>query len=153
MTNSKIEKLETKKRKVEVTLNVAEYGLEGQKRPTKKAKSENLIKTENEKLEGEELQALRKRLRDRKKLLKSRPNFRLKAKGFQAALDVPEEDRVPLLMSDLQHLILYALLGTKAPISPDSWSLFEQWNKLTNVNLLVIDGLGLEEYQKCDTWA
>ena len=150
MSKSKEQKLASKKRKIEAFLNVAQLNdVEGRKRP--KVKDDKPLEpAKNENLEGEELQELRKRLRERKKLLKTRPNFRLKSKGYDAALEIPEDMRTPLLMRDLQHLLLYALMGTKAPIEPSKWCLFEQWNKLTHVNILAIDGLGLEDYMSCD---
>jgi len=50
-------------------------------------------------------------------------------------------------MRDLQFLLLYSLMGTKAPVEPSRWCKFQAFNKLTNVVLLVLDGIGLEEYQ------
>ena len=118
MSKSKEQKLASKKRKIEAFLNVAQLNdVEGRKRP--KVKDDKPLEpAKNENLEGEELQELRKRLRERKKLLKTRPNFRLKSKGYDAALEIPEDMRTPLLMRDLQHLLLYALMGTKAPVEP-----------------------------------
>ena len=147
MAKSKEEKLQAKKRKIEAFLNVAQLNdSEGRSRNSLAKKA----RTENEQLEGEELQALRQRLRERKKKLKSRPNFRLKSKGYDASLEIPEDMRTPLLMRDLQHLLLYALMGTKAPISPSSWCIFEQWSKITHVNILALDGIGLEDFKNSE---
>ena len=147
MAKSKEEKLQAKKRKIEAFLNVAQLNdSEGRSRNSLAKKP----KTENEQLEGEELQQLRQRLRERKKKLKSRPNFRLKSKGYDASLEIPEDMRTPLLMRDLQHLLLYALMGTKAPIAPSSWCVFEQWSKLTHVNILALDGIGLEDFKNSE---
>ena len=93
-----------------------------------------------EKLHGESLDELRKMLRERKKKLQSIPNFNLKTKGYDASLEIPEDLRTSLLMRDLQSLLLYALMGTQAPVEPSRWCKFEQWNKLTHINCLAIEG-------------
>merc|ERR1719300_1217682 len=56
--------------------------------------------------------------------------------------------RKPLFMRDLQYLMLYALMGTKAPVEPSRWCKFVSWNKLSNIMLLVLEGIGLNECQK-----
>ena len=96
--------------------------------------------TPKEKLQGESLDELRKLLRERKKKLQSIPNFNLKTKGHDASLEIPEDLRTSLLMRDLQSLLLYALMGTQAPVEPSRWCKFEQWNKLTHINCLAIEG-------------
>ena len=96
--------------------------------------------TQKEKLQDESLDELRKLLRERKKKLQSIPNFNLKTKGHDASLEIPEDLRTSLLMRDLQSLLLYALMGTQAPVEPSRWCKFEQWNKLTHVNCLAIEG-------------
>ena len=69
---------------------------------------------------GDALEELRKRLKARKALLKNTPHFQLKSKGHDASLEIPVDLRTPLLMRDLQQLLLYALLGSQAPIEPMS---------------------------------
>ena len=69
-------------------------------------------------LEGEEYEALRLRLRERKKALQALPQFTLKSVGHEAEISMHESYRTPLFMKDLQHLLLYALMGTKAPVEP-----------------------------------
>ena len=69
-------------------------------------------------LEGEALIELRKKLRERKNMLKLIPNFHLKPIGLNASLEVALDDRRRLGMRDLQNLLLYALLGTRAPVEP-----------------------------------
>ena len=46
------------------------------------------------------------------------PDFELKTVGNNAEVDMHESFRTPLFIRDLQHLLLYALMGTKAPIEP-----------------------------------
>ena len=69
-------------------------------------------------LEGEEYEALKQRLRERKKALQALPQFTLKSVGHEAEISMHESYRTPLFMKDLQHLLLYALMGTKAPVEP-----------------------------------
>ena len=69
-------------------------------------------------LEGEEYGALRRRLKERKKALQALPQFTLKSIGHDAEISMHESYRTPLFMKDLQHLLLYALMGTRAPVEP-----------------------------------
>jgi hypothetical protein len=46
------------------------------------------------------------------------PDFDLKTIGHNADIDMHENYRTPLFIRDLQHLLLYALMGAKAPIEP-----------------------------------
>ena len=68
------------------------------------------------KLEGEEYEQLKKRLRERKKALSCQPLFRLKPVGQDASLSLSK--RIPLFMSDIQHLLLYCMVGDRAPYQP-----------------------------------
>ena len=71
------------------------------------------------KLEGAEYEELRRRLRERKKALACIPLFRLKAVGQEASVD--REKRVPLFMTDIQHLLLFCMVGDRAPYQPYRW--------------------------------
>eukprot|EP00090_Calanus_glacialis_P004236 TRINITY_DN13135_c0_g1_i1.p1 TRINITY_DN13135_c0_g1~~TRINITY_DN13135_c0_g1_i1.p1 ORF type:complete len:630 (-),score=236.77 TRINITY_DN13135_c0_g1_i1:28-1917(-) len=95
-------------------------------------------------LEGEEYDELKKRLRERKKALSCLPLFRLKSVGEDASISLAK--RVPLFMSDIQHLVTYCMVGDRAPYWPHRWSLLSKWNRLSNLVVLVIDGVGLDDY-------
>lgn len=69
-------------------------------------------------LHGEEYEDLKRRLKERKKALQAIPQFTLKSIGHEAEISMHESYRTPLFMKDLQHLLLYALMGTKAPVEP-----------------------------------
>ena len=69
-------------------------------------------------LVGEEYEELKRRLKERKKALQTLPQFTLKSIGHEAEISMDESFRTPLFMKDLQHLLLYALMGTKAPVEP-----------------------------------
>jgi hypothetical protein len=120
---SKHKKMEAKKRKIEAFLTLAKMNdTDGRKRTSleKKPRLEEQPETPEKKevLSGDALTELRKKLRERKKKLQTIPDFQLKAVGHSASLAIPVDLRTPLLMRDLQHLLLYALLGTKAPVEP-----------------------------------
>ena len=95
-------------------------------------------------LEGQEYEDLRRRLRERKKALACIPLFRLKAVGQEAA--VSRERRVPLFMTDIQHLLLFCMVGDRAPYQPYRWCTMSKWNRLSNMVMLVLEGVGLENY-------
>jgi len=96
-------------------------------------------------LEGEEYEDLKKRLRERKKALSCNPLFRLKSVGEDARVSLSK--RVPLFMSDIQHLLTYCMLGDRAPYWPHRWCVMAKWNRLSNLVVLVVDGVGLGDYQ------
>eukprot|EP00092_Neocalanus_flemingeri_P015543 GFUD01016825.1.p1 GENE.GFUD01016825.1~~GFUD01016825.1.p1 ORF type:complete len:643 (+),score=200.69 GFUD01016825.1:177-2105(+) len=95
-------------------------------------------------LEGEEYEELKKRLRERKKALSCTPIFRLKSVGEDASISLAK--RVPLFMSDIQHLVTFCMVGDKAPYWPHRWSTMSKWNRLSNMVVLVLDGVGLDDY-------
>ena len=86
----------------------------------------NIEKTEEAEkkpwLEGEEYEALRRRLKERKKALQALPQFTLKSIGHEAEISMHDSYRTPLFMKDLQHLLLYALMVTRAPVEPSRYS-------------------------------
>ncbi len=134
----KMERLEGKKRKIQAFLAVAEMNdQDGRKKRLKpssdssyelkvhessvSSKEEDKTddkKPEKEVLSGDALDELRRKLRERKKKLQNIPDLRLKTSGTNASLELPEDMRIPLFIRDLQHFLLYVLLGTKAPIEP-----------------------------------
>ena len=61
------------------------------------------------------------RLRERKKLLSQLPDFGLKAVGENASAEIPVTMRTPLLMSDLQTLLMYLMVGDRMPWATTRW--------------------------------
>ena len=172
MEEKRQKRLENKKRKIAAYLAVAEIN-EAEKKKKKKLsddhsdrddlnnhvddikKSSELVTkyntnsfgdvNEKPKLEGEEYEELKKRLRERKKALSCNPLFRLKSPGHDASLGLSK--RIPLFMSDIQSLLLYCLVGDRAPYQPHRWATLLKWNRLSNVVVLVLEGVGLDDYQ------
>lgn len=66
-------------------------------------------------LEGDEYAALKERLKLRKKMLKSLPNFSLKHLGEDASVELPVEMRTPIMMNDVQQLLSFMIMGDRMP--------------------------------------
>ncbi|CAH1958805.1 unnamed protein product [Acanthoscelides obtectus] len=98
------------------------------------------------KLEGDELIALKKVLREKTTRIKNQPNFKLRELGVNASLTTNINDRVPMFLSDLQHLIMYSQIGVHSPYSPARWCALDKYNRLTNTNLLVIENVSLYDF-------
>lgn len=94
-------------------------------------------------LAAEEYQKLKQELRERKKVLKNIPRFRLKAVGENASLnsDINHENRIPIFLADVQHLLMYSLLGHNSPYSPARWCQLEKFNRISHTVVLVVEGL------------
>ena len=139
MSTKKQRRLENKKRKAEAFLHVAEMNdEEGRTKKRKKVKKENeddkvdedeeVQKSKKAKapprltdkplLSGSDYEELRAKLRARKKAFQQLPKFELKSVGFDASVENSESTRTPLFMQDLQHLLMYLMVGDKAPYEP-----------------------------------
>lgn len=83
-------------------------------------------------LSGEDYAKLKQELREQKLRLKSIPRFTLKNVGDNASInnDVKGEDRIPIFLSDVQHLLMYSLLGHHSPYVPARWCSLEKYNKV-----------------------
>ena len=121
---SKAKRLEAKKRKIQAFLEVAKLNdNDGRKRISLSTKQNQEVEKEaiepvpkKERLEGDALEELRKKLRERKAKRANIPHFRLTSRGHDASLEIPSDLRTPLLMKDLQQMLLYSLLGSSAPV-------------------------------------
>lgn len=98
------------------------------------------------KIHGDELAELKKMLRERTKKIRSLPQFRLRELGESASLNVNINDRIPMFLSDIQHLLMYSQIGVHSPYSPARWCALEKYNHLTNVNLLIVENMSLYNF-------
>lgn len=75
---------------------------------------------------------MKQELRERKKKLKTIPRFHLKVAGESASLtiNVKSENRIPIFLSDIQHLLLYSLHGHHSPYVPARWCHLEKYNRV-----------------------
>ena len=60
------------------------------------------------------------------------PDFDLKTVGHNASVDMHDDFKAPLFIKDIQHLLLYALMGTKAPVEPSRFELYTVENQITD---------------------
>ena len=91
---------------------------------------------------------IREELRVRHHVKKSVPRLRLKNVGENASLALGEaENRIPIFLSDLQHLLLYSFLGHHSPYIPSRWCYLEKINKIMHTVVFVIDGLTANHYE------
>lgn len=102
-------------------------------------------------LQGEELKKLKQELRERKHRLQKIPLFRLKSVGDDARLEVPPEDRIPLFLSDIQHLLLFGLLGNHSPYTPQRWSHIERCSKISHTVVLVVENMSLYHFNSYES--
>lgn len=100
-----------------------------------------------ERLSGEEFAELKRQLRERKNRLRYIPRFRLKEMGVNASIEANEDLRTPLFLSDIQHLLMYSLLGHNSPYIPSRWCHIEKYNKISHTVVLVIEGISLYDFQ------
>ncbi|XP_025160551.1 RNA exonuclease 5 isoform X2 [Harpegnathos saltator] len=98
-------------------------------------------------LNGEEYAILKQELRERKKRLTTIPRLTLKAGGENATLEASKVGkRIPIFLSDVQHLLLYSLLGNYSPYLPSRWCQLEKHNKVSHTVVFVIEGLSLYHF-------
>uniref|UniRef100_A0AAG5D7N0 Exonuclease domain-containing protein n=2 Tax=Anopheles atroparvus TaxID=41427 RepID=A0AAG5D7N0_ANOAO len=83
---------------------------------------------------------------NQKKSMRYSPRIILKPCGQDALLDRPlDGDRIPLLLDDIQALLMYALLRTASPLVP-RWAAIQKSTKLTHTVVLVVEGFSCEDY-------
>ncbi|KFB36086.1 AGAP005406-PA-like protein [Anopheles sinensis] len=94
---------------------------------------------------AEEYRALKAYV-NQKKNMRYSPRVILKPVGQDALLDRPVNgDRIPLLLDDIQALLMYALLRTDSPLQP-RWASIHKSTKLTHTVVLVVEGFSCEDY-------
>ncbi|XP_015123461.1 uncharacterized exonuclease C637.09 isoform X2 [Diachasma alloeum] len=104
-------------------------------------------------LAGEEYAKLKQELRERKKILKNIPRFRLKAVGQNACLNdtIGPNERIPIFLADVQHLLMYSLLGHHSPFSPARWCHLEKFNKVSHTVVFIIEGLSMYHFHSYES--
>jgi len=89
--------------------------------------------------DSDQYMSLKEELRKRKKRLQAIPRLTLKAVGENAILDVRNiGKRIPIFLSDIQHLLLYSLLGHHSPYLPARWCQLDKYNKVILINVISI---------------
>lgn len=97
-------------------------------------------------LTQEQYRSLSTDLRRRKRELESVPGVHLRDMGRRALLEIPQQERTPIFLTDIQHLLMSALIGKKSPCAPDRWCCADKFQSLSHSVVLILDGLSLYHY-------
>lgn len=81
------------------------------------------------------------------KSVKHLPKFRFKIAGEQASLETINVERVPLVLTDIQHLLLHSLLGSLNLSQPPRWYVLEKCGKITQTTCLILEGVSVKHLQ------
>ncbi|CAG4950204.1 unnamed protein product [Colias eurytheme] len=76
------------------------------------------------------------------------PKFRLKINGNAAALSTIENERVPLVLTDIQHLLLHSLLGNLNLSQPPRWYVIDKCNHVSQTTCLIIEGISIKHWEQ-----
>ncbi|CAL7935248.1 unnamed protein product [Xylocopa violacea] len=143
-----MEESTTRKRPYDEDIKETNLEITAEKECIEDTKEADVLANKKPRLSGDEYLKLRQELRERKKKLKVLPRFTLKAAGESASLtvNVKSEDRVPIFLSDVQHLLLYSLHGHHSPYLPTRWCHLEKYNRVTHTIVFVVEGLSLYHF-------
>ncbi|XP_037940172.1 small RNA degrading nuclease 5 isoform X2 [Teleopsis dalmanni] len=97
-------------------------------------------------LTNEQCKEIKEHLRERHRQLESYPTLRLREYGQRAMLDVPREQRIPIFLTDVQHLLMSAVTGNKSPCTPERWCTINKPVRLTHSVVLILEGFSLYHY-------
>ncbi|XP_038206342.1 RNA exonuclease 5 [Zerene cesonia] len=76
------------------------------------------------------------------------PKFRLKMNGNAAALSTVENERVPLVLTDIQHLLLHSLLGNLNLSQPPRWYVIDKCNHVSQTTCLIFEGISIKHWEQ-----
>ncbi|XP_012146347.1 RNA exonuclease 5 isoform X2 [Megachile rotundata] len=148
-TDSEISMEENCKRKRPCNEDLKEtYSEDSSKKDVEIMEEIDPLANKKPRLSGDEYLKLKQELRERKKRLKSIPRFHLKAVGESASISInaKSDNRIPIFLSDVQHLLLYSLHGHHSPYLPTRWCHLEKYNKVSHTVVLVIEGLSIYHF-------
>lgn len=84
--------------------------------------------------------AIKRTVNSRKHADRSKPKIRLKLMGDCAMLSNHTDNRTPIFLTDIQHLVMATVLGSGSPCSPHRWCHIERSAKVPHVVVLVVEG-------------
>lgn len=87
-------------------------------------------------------------LHERKRNTKHGPKLRMKLFGDSASLEVDADNRLPIFLTDIQHLIMATMLGRESPCRPFRWCHVERSNKVSHTVVLVLEGCSLSQFNQ-----
>lgn len=102
-------------------------------------------------LSDEDYAQLKRELNRKKRELKNVPKLRMKLFGENALISIPPTDRTPILFTDIQHLMMYGLLGSSSPCIPTRWCHLEKATKVSHTVVILIDGLSLYHFSSYES--
>ncbi|XP_013190574.2 RNA exonuclease 5 [Amyelois transitella] len=76
------------------------------------------------------------------------PKFRLKTAGECASILTSPNDRVPLLLTDIQHLLLHSLLGNLNLSQPPRWYVLDKCDHICQTTCLILEGISVLHWEK-----
>uniref|UniRef100_A0A182Q9W9 Exonuclease domain-containing protein n=1 Tax=Anopheles farauti TaxID=69004 RepID=A0A182Q9W9_9DIPT len=84
---------------------------------------------------------------NQKRSMRYTPRILLKPIGQKALLDRYErkEERIPLLLDDIQALLMHTFLRVDSPVAP-RWVSIEKNTKLTHTIVLIVEGFSCEDF-------
>ncbi|XP_046403933.1 uncharacterized protein LOC124169386 isoform X2 [Ischnura elegans] len=94
---------------------------------------------------NKDISELTRILREKRKKYSQIPKFSLKESGTLASFCMSEEHRIPLFMVDIQHLIMWSLLGHHSPFDASRWYTLQKFNKLSHTVVLAVDGISVND--------
>lgn len=98
------------------------------------------------KLADADYRTLKAEVNQKRDRMRNVPKLRLKDVGEAALMKTKPEDRVPLLMDDIQALLMHTLLRTDSPMSPSRWAVMEKSAKLTHTTVLLVEGVTSDDF-------
>ncbi|KAF4526852.1 hypothetical protein B566_EDAN015657 [Ephemera danica] len=112
------------------------------------SKKSEADKKEKPMLSSEDHEKLKQQLGQRRKFFKGQPRFWIREHGLKAILELSVEDRVPLFVGDVQHLVLFALLGNKIHQEHNRWCHLERHGLVSQVVVVLLEGVGAGDLVK-----
>lgn len=168
MSTKQEERLERKKKKLSALAKISHLNELARKRAdidedgggTKKKIKTNAVEQEtsvvdiestevqpDQPLSEEQYKMLKREVNKRKDQLKNVPKIRLKLIGEKAQVNVVPHQKQPLVLDDIQNLLMVSLLKSNSPFTPWRWCHLEKVNKISHTVVLVVEGFSLSEYQ------
>lgn len=100
-----------------------------------------------QRMTDEEFKQFKKLINERRKHFGAIPKFHLREQGEMASLSVDIDSRLPLFLTDIQHLIMYSQLGPLSSYNPSRWCNLEKFSKIRHTNVFIIENLSLYNYE------
>ncbi|KAG6459472.1 RNA exonuclease 5 [Manduca sexta] len=82
-----------------------------------------------------------------KNIRKHIPKFRLKTTGESACLTTGVNERIPLVLTDVQHLLLHSLLGSLNLSQVPRWYVLEKCGHISQTTCLILEGLSINNLE------